>query len=107
MHRSRSNVAQALCALTVVVLTLAVASAAPPKDPVPTPTPDHPLDLNAAGVEELTALPGIGPALAERIVAFREEHGPFRRIEDLMRVRGVGEKSFQKLKDLITVSASR
>ena len=61
------------------------------------------VDINAAGVEELTKLPGIGQQVAKRIVAYREEHGPFEKAEDLMNVRGIGEKSFLKLQSRITV----
>ena len=64
------------------------------------------LDLNQATVEELDALPGVGPAIARRIVAFREKNGAFKRIEDLMNVRGIGEKTFLRLRDRITVKAS-
>ena len=63
------------------------------------------LDLNQASVEELDTLPGVGPAIARRIVAFREKNGAFKRIEDLMNVRGIGEKTFLRLRDLITVKA--
>jgi competence protein ComEA len=62
------------------------------------------VDVNRASVEELQSLPGIGQVTAERIVAFREEHGPFRRVEDLMKVKGIGEKSFQKLRSRVKVS---
>ncbi|MEW5806327.1 MAG: helix-hairpin-helix domain-containing protein [Acidobacteriota bacterium] len=61
------------------------------------------ININTASVEELIKLPGIGQALAKRIVDFRSENGPFKRVEDLMKVKGIGEKNFQKLKDLITV----
>ena len=63
------------------------------------------LDLNQATVEELDTLPGVGPAIAKRIVAFREKNGGFKRIEDLMNVRGIGEKTFLRLRDRITVKA--
>lgn len=63
------------------------------------------LDLNQATVEELDALPGVGPAIARRIVAFREKNGAFKRIEDLMNVRGIGEKTFLRLRDRITVQS--
>ena len=63
-----------------------------------------PLDLNTAPAEELAKLPGIGEALAERIVAYREEHGPFEAVEDLMNVSGIGEKKLEGLRDRVTVT---
>ena len=67
--------------------------------------PDFPpLDLNTAPAEELAKLPGIGEALAERIVSYREEHGPFEAVEDLMNVSGIGEKKLEGLRDRVTVT---
>ena len=63
-----------------------------------------PVNLNTATVAQLEDLPGIGKATAERIVEYRTKNGGFKKIEDLMNVRGVGEKSFLSLKDLIMVS---
>lgn len=65
------------------------------------------ININEATVEMLTSLPRIGETVAGRIVEFRQEHGPFKRIEELMNVRGVGEKTFSRLKDRITVGATR
>ena len=62
-----------------------------------------PLDINAAAAEELAALPGIGEVLAGRIVAYREEHGPFAAVEDLTKVSGIGEKKLAELEGRITV----
>lgn len=61
------------------------------------------ININTAGPEELDTLPGIGPALAQRIIQYRETHGPFQTVEDIKKVSGIGEKSFEKLKDKITV----
>ncbi|MDQ0231570.1 helix-hairpin-helix domain-containing protein [Metabacillus malikii] len=61
------------------------------------------VNINSATVEELQTLPGIGPSKAAAILAYREEEGPFSNIEDIMKVSGIGEKSFDKLKELITV----
>ncbi|MFK8793045.1 helix-hairpin-helix domain-containing protein [Planococcus plakortidis] len=61
------------------------------------------INLNSATEEELTELPGIGPAKAAAIVAHRTENGPFKNIEQLMDVTGIGEKSFEQLKELIRV----
>jgi competence protein ComEA len=60
--------------------------------------PERPVDLNAATVTELMQLPRVGPKTAERIVAWRREHGRFRRPEDLMNVKGIGEKAFLRLR---------
>lgn len=62
------------------------------------------VDLNRATEAELEALPGIGPALAKRIVAWREEHGPFARSEDLASVPGIGPALLERLAPLVTVS---
>ena len=62
-----------------------------------------PLDLNAAPAEELAELPGIGPELARRIVAYREEHGPFDTVEELMEVSGIGQGKLDGLEGRVTV----
>jgi comEA protein len=66
-----------------------------------------PVNLNSASADELEALPGIGPATATRILEYRQKNGPFKKVEDLMNIKGIGEKSFLKLKPLVTVAASR
>ncbi|HEX9974452.1 MAG TPA: helix-hairpin-helix domain-containing protein [bacterium] len=59
------------------------------------------VDINSATVDELIKLPKIGPVIAERIVAYREHHGPFQNIEELIRVRGIGPKKLSALKPYI------
>lgn len=61
------------------------------------------VNVNTAGVAELQTLPGIGPALAGRVVAYREENGPFRSVEDLLAVKGIGARLVTKLRDRVTV----
>jgi competence protein ComEA len=61
------------------------------------------LNLNQASLSDLEELPGIGPAMAERIVARRTEEGPFRSVEDLRSVTGVGEKLYAQIAPLVTV----
>ena len=61
------------------------------------------VNLNTATVEQLVALPGIGEAVAARIVAYREANGSFGKIEEVMNVRGIGEKTFLRLRPLIFV----
>ncbi len=60
------------------------------------------VNINTADSAALDSLPGIGPALAQRIIDYRQEHGPFARLEDIMEVPGIGPGTFEKLQDLIT-----
>ena len=62
------------------------------------------IDINRAELWLLEALPGIGEVLAQRIVDYRSTNGPFQRIEDLLKVSGIGEATFENMKDFITVS---
>ena len=78
--------------------------AAAPAGPEKTPEkPEGPLNLNTADETALCALPGIGPELASRIVAYRSDFGPFTSEEELLEVRGIGEKKLKALEGLITV----
>jgi competence protein ComEA len=63
------------------------------------------VNLNTATAADLEKLPGVGPAMAQRIVEYRQKNGEFKKIEDLMNVKGVGERSFLRLKPLITVTS--
>ena len=64
--------------------------------------PGEKLDLNTATVEELQRLPGIGEKLAQAIVSFREQNGPFQTAEDLLQVPGIGEKRLAAIRDQVT-----
>ena len=61
------------------------------------------ININTAETEELILLPSVGEGRAEDIIKYREENGDFSRIEDIMRVSGIGEKTFEEIKEQITV----
>ena len=98
--------------VVLLILGLAVAAQAGQEGPRRT-TPaakasaSSPVNLNTATVTQLESLPGIGKSTAERILEYRQKSGGFKKVEDLMNVRGIGEKSFLKLKPLVTVSSGK
>jgi len=72
-----------------------------------TPDPGSPtpfLDLNTASASELDLLPGIGPALAQRIIEYRTKQGGFRTVDELLKVSGIGPKKFEAIRERITVN---
>lgn len=76
--------------------------------PSPSPrgfSPDAPLELNAAGLDDLMGLPGVGETRAQAILDYRAQHGPFTRPEELLEVPGVGPATFAALEPYITVTA--
>ncbi len=67
----------------------------------------RPIDLNQATVADLEALPGIGPKLAQRVIAHRDERGPFHSVDDLRQVSGIGRKKFDRLRPHVLVTNTR
>ena len=65
--------------------------------------PTQPINLNTATATALTQLPGVGPSTAEKIIQYRTEHGKFKKIEDIKKVKSIGDKKFEKFKAFITV----
>ena len=95
----------------IYVRTVAEATQSPPsagpsrgeRQPTLTKTPPARININTATVDELNALPGVGPALGQRIVDYRDANGPFKAPEDLKKVRGIGDVLYAQVKDLITL----
>lgn len=89
--------------LTPLALALALALPLSAAGQAPR-APQRPVNLNTATVTELMQLPRIGQKTAERIVGFRKQHGGFQRPEELMNVKGIGEKSYAKLKPFLAAT---
>ena len=103
MHRVRLPI----LVLVAVVLCSPSLSALQAKAAKPAASAVAQVNLNTATVAQLETLPGIGAATAKRIVEHRQKNGGFKKIEELMNVKGIGEKSFLKLKPLVTVAAEK
>ncbi|HYT66165.1 MAG TPA: helix-hairpin-helix domain-containing protein [Vicinamibacterales bacterium] len=102
---------RALFVLFAIVALAAIPTAAQQKSPAKpasaakaAATPGAPVNLNTASQAQLETLPGVGAKAAQRILEYRQKNGNFKKVEDLMNVKGIGEKSFLKLKPLITVT---
>lgn len=100
---TRHLVAGAL-ALAIVTLLPASSLAQQTGSSQAAPAPASPVNLNTATAADLEKLPGIGPATAARIIEYRQKNGNFKKAEELMNVQGIGEKTFLKLKSLVTVT---
>jgi competence protein ComEA len=82
---------------------LIVVGVPPPPGPAGGPGATAPVNLNTATAEQLQTLPGVGPVLAQRIIAYRDEHGGFKAVSELRRVSGIGDARYNELKDRVVV----
>lgn len=73
------------------------------KEPVKAKGSSKLININTANADSLMKLPRVGPKISQRIIDFRTKHGKFKKPADIMKVKGIGEKTFEKLKNLITV----
>ena len=97
MQRKRLTAAVFLTVLFALVFS---ANARADKHP-----PAKPIDLNAASAKELQQLPGVGPVTAQRIVDLRQKSGRFRRVEDLLAIRGISTRKLDAMRPYVTVSS--
>lgn len=95
-----------LLAIALAIATLAGARLPAQEAPAP-PAAGPAVNINTATATQFEDLPGIGAKTAQRIVEFRQKNGPFRKVEELMNVKGIGEKSFLKLKPYLTVGPQK
>lgn len=106
-----STLLAAFCLLHTAFCLLPTAICLPPQTPQSTatqsPITPAPLDINRATIEDFAALPGVGPELARRIVSYREKHGPFRRVEDLLVIRGIGRKKWKAIRPYLKMSEEK
>jgi len=102
MRRVRFGAVIILAALLAVPAALADQAQAPAKS-----APATLVNINTASADQLEGLPGVGSKMAARIVEYRQKNGGFKKIEELMNVRGIGEKAFLKMKSHLTVTAPK
>jgi len=107
MLRPVCSMLAALSLLATVPSTVAAQKKAATPQSAVTSAPTAVVNINTASAAELDALPGIGAKTAARIVEYRQKNGPFKKVEELMNVRGVGEKNFLKLKAQLSVGAAK
>jgi competence protein ComEA len=107
MFRTLLSLVTAASILMMLPPAAAIAQTRPSSHAASKPAAATPINLNTASAAELEGLPGVGAKTAALIVEFRTKNGPFKKIEELMNVRGIGEKNFLKLKPQITVSGAK
>jgi competence protein ComEA len=103
MRRSSAVLGSVLASLLALSPAVGLAQDKSAK-PKAAPVVSTPVNLNTATAADLEALPGVGAATAKLIIEHREKNGGFKKVEELMNIKGIGEKSFLKLKPMVTVA---
>ena len=107
MRRATYTIATLILALLIGGSSAAAQQAEKPVRAKAPAAPASPVNLNTATQAQLESLPGIGAATAKRILEYRQKSGGFKKTEELMNVKGIGEKSFLRLKPHVTVAAEK
>ena len=97
----------AVALLATLPTTVASAQTKEPTRAAVKPASTATVNINSATAADFETLPGIGAKTAARILEYRQKNGPFKKIEDLMNIRGIGEKNFLKLKPQLTIGAAK
>jgi competence protein ComEA len=97
----------AVTSLFAALPPMAAAQTKPTPPAAAKPTATTIVNINTAAATDFEGLPGLGAKTAARIVEYRQKNGPFKKVEELMNVRGVGEKNFLKLKAQLTVGSAK
>jgi competence protein ComEA len=95
-----------IVALSAVAVSQPAAAAAQPP-PASSTTSAAVININTAAAKDFEGLPGVGAKMAARIIEYRDKNGPFKKVEDLMNVRGIGEKNFLKLKPRLAIAPAK
>ena len=103
MRRLSHVLGSALVVLVALAPAIGFAQGGPAKAKA-APAVTTPINLNTATATDLEALPGVGAATARLIIEHRDKNGGFKKVEELMNIKGIGEKSFLKLKPMVTVA---
>ena len=106
MYRLSSILACAIAA-SLVLAPGTVSAQEKAGKPKPAPAVTTPINLNTATAADLQALPGVGAATARLIIEHRDKNGGFKKVEELMNIKGIGEKSFLKLKPMVTIAPQK
>jgi competence protein ComEA len=108
-HPVRHLFVTALAVAATALALVTPASAAPMQEKAAEAkaSPAPVVNINTAPAEQLERLPGVGPKTAARIVEYRQKNGGFKKVEELMNVRGIGEKAFLKMKNQLTVTVPK
>lgn len=106
MMRIVLSVAAAALLYVVQPVTASAQTKAPARAAKPAPATGV-VNINTASATEIATLPGIGDKMAARIVEYRQKNGPFKKLEELMNVQGIGEKNFLKLRPQLTIAPAK